>query len=87
MPKQEKLKRTNVNISRKQHEYLMAAAERQNKSLSAVLRDAIAAYEKHTKLASQQDPVFEIVGMGKAGKHAARDHDKLLYGKQTPSKA
>ena len=87
MPKQEKLKRTNVNISRRQYEYLMAVAKRQKKSFSAVLREAIAAHEEHSKLTFRQDPIFEIVGMGKAGKHAARDHDKLLYGKQTPSKA
>lgn len=87
MPKQDKLKRTNVNISRKQYEYLTLVAKRENRSLSAVLRDAIAAYEKHAELEFRQDPVFEIIGMGKAGKHAARDHDKLLYGKQTPSKA
>jgi len=72
--------RTQIQLEEHQYRYLQKRARESEQSLSALLRDIVAAYMRDRPTA--EDPLWDLVGMeeGEEG-HVARDHDKYLYGK------
>ncbi|MBE0430516.1 MAG: hypothetical protein IBX67_01685 [Dehalococcoidia bacterium] len=61
------------------YEYLKNAAERQDKSLSEVIRDILSEYVNES--GSAQSRLKDIAGIGVDEEAFGRDHDKWLYGK------
>ena len=73
------MKRTNIVLEEAQYQYLKDRAEREGKSMSALVRELIEA----SICASKEDSIFKIIGMGRGkGRGAARRHDKILYRKE-----
>ena len=71
--------RTQILLDDWQYEDLKAASERDGRSISNLVRDAVTAF-----LRQQQRPdptrLAEIAGIGDDESGSARDHDEILYG-------
>jgi hypothetical protein len=71
--------RTQILLDEWQYETLKAASQREGKSISSLIRDAVTAYlggrrrRPATRLA-------EIAGIGNDPETPGRDHDRVLYG-------
>lgn len=78
------MKRTNIVLEEVQHQYLKDRAEREGKSVSALVRELIAAAICPSKEDIKNDPIFKIVGMFR-GRRSKRDicqrHDEIIYRK------
>ena len=75
--------RTQISIEDWQYHMLLEMSRKTKKSLSSIIRDLLA--EKFSKLPSdkEQDPLFELVGIGSGdGSPVAREHDRYLYSKK-----
>lgn len=76
--------RTQISLDDWQYQVLLEESRRRKKSLSALIRELISERFSAKAAHISQDPVFGIVGLGKSGqKKTARDHDAVLYGKDT----
>ena len=69
--------RTQILLDNGQYEMMKTLAERDGRSLSSLVRDAVTAYlgrrgKPSTRLA-------EITGIGDDARSRGRDHDELLY--------
>lgn len=73
--------RTQISLEGWQYESLKARSEREERSLSDLVREAVSAY-----LAERSAPpagrgrLDRIRGIGSDPEAAGRDHDRLLYG-------
>ncbi len=78
------MKRTNIVLEEAQYQYLKGRAEREGKSMSALIRELIEAVMRPQPRSAKDDPIFGIVGMFK-GKKSKRDicqqHDEIIYRK------
>jgi hypothetical protein len=77
------MKRVNILLKEEDVEYLKRKAEREKKrGISAVIRDYIS-HDKAPKKMEKDDPIFDIIGIGKSGGGAiARNYKEYLYGKK-----
>jgi plasmid stability protein len=70
--------RTQVNLEEWQYESLKIWAERQSRSLSDLVREAVSEY-----LADEEEPtggvLAALAGVGDDPEAAGRDHDRFLY--------
>lgn len=73
------LHRTQVMLEEWHYRYLKNAAEREDKSLSEMLRDILSKYIDERD--SVQSHLKEIAGIGADEEASGRDHDRWLYGK------
>ena len=62
-----------------QYEQLKAAAEREGRSLSSLVRDAVTLFLKGSRRRTVTK-LAEIRGLGADGKTRGRDHDTVVYG-------
>ncbi len=70
--------RTQILLDDWQYETMKALAEREGRSLSSLIRDAVAAF-----LSRREKPttrLAEITGIGNDAEASGRDHDDVLYG-------
>jgi DNA-binding response OmpR family regulator len=70
--------RTQLLLEPWQHEALKAAAERQGKSMSEVLRHILDDYLQRP--AASRAGLARIRGIGRDTRSRGRDHDDVLYG-------
>ncbi len=78
------MKRTNIVLEEWQHQYLKDRAEREGKSISAIVRELIETSMRPHKDGIKDDPIFKIVGMFKGKKKKqdiCRRHDEIIYRK------
>jgi hypothetical protein len=77
--------RTQILLDRWQYEQLKAAAEREGRSLSSLVRDAVTLFLEgsHRKTATK---LAEIGGLGADGAARGRDHDTVVYGRRRKSR-
>ncbi len=74
------MKRTNIVLEEAQYQYLKDRAEREGKSMSALVRELIETSICASKEDMRSDSIFKIIGMGRGkGRGAARRHDEILY--------
>ena len=74
------MKRTNIVLEEWQYQYLKDRAEREGKSISALIRELIEAAMRPVEKGLKDDPIFQIVGMFRGGrKDVAEKHDEYLY--------
>jgi hypothetical protein len=77
------MKRTNIVLEEAQYQYLKDRAQREGKSMSALVRELIETSICASKEDIKDDPIFKIIGMGRGrGRGAARRHDEILYRKE-----
>jgi predicted transcriptional regulator len=70
--------RTQILLDDGQYETMKALAEREGRSLSSLIRDAVTAF-----LSRREKPttrLAEITGIGDDPDAGGRDHDDVLYG-------
>lgn len=71
--------RTQILLDNWQYERLKAASEREGRSISSIVRDAVSAF-----LGGSRPPagtrLAEIVGIGNDPETTGQDHDGVLYG-------
>lgn len=70
--------RTQILLEEEQHEDLKAMAEREGKSLSGLVREAVAAFIRGRNRRSK-GRLSDIEGIGEDAEADGRDHDRLLY--------
>jgi metal-responsive CopG/Arc/MetJ family transcriptional regulator len=73
------LHRTQIMLEKWHYEYLKNTAERQDKSLSEIIRNILSQYINESD--SAQSRLKEIAGIGVDEEACGRDHDRWLYGK------
>ncbi len=74
------MKRTNISIKKWQYEYLRERAEREDKSMSELIRNLIEQSAKKEQKQQGTDAIHDVVGIGSSGESdIARDHDQTLY--------
>lgn len=79
------LHRTQILIEQWQYEALRARAEREQRSLSALVRDLLdEALRQDGGPSPAGHPLRQIEGIGEAAGSYGRDHDALLYGDDQP---
>jgi len=72
--------RSQIMLKEHQYAYLVSEAQRQGKSISAIIRDLIDEHVTQTRNL-ENDPFFDIIGMVEGDDpHAAIDHDHYVYG-------
>jgi len=71
--------RTQIMLEDWQHQRLKAAAEREGRSISSLVRDAVASYLGSRK-PGPATRLAEIAGIGDDREARGRDHDGVLYG-------
>ena len=69
--------RTQVNLEEWQYESLKIWAERQSRSLSDLVREAVSEYL--TEEDAPGESLASLVGLGDDPDAAGRDHDRFLY--------
>ena len=75
--------RTQISLDDWQYQTLLDQSRKTKKSLSALIREMISEKFAPKSGIAENDPVYSIIGIGASGqKHAARDHDAVLYGKK-----
>lgn len=75
------VERTQIYLDEELKEGLRAVAEREGRSLAAVLRDAAAEYISRRESGEESDPLLALIGIGGgSNKDGALDHDRYLYG-------
>ena len=70
--------RTQILLDEQQYQMMKSLAEREKRSLSSLVRDAVTAFlERRTK--RSRTTLSEIAGIGDDPGSAGRDHDDVLY--------
>ena len=72
--------RTQLMLEEWHYRYLKNTAEREDRSLSEILRDILSKYINERD-STRRSSLKEIDGIGADEKASGRDHDKWLYGK------
>jgi hypothetical protein len=72
------MKRTNIVLEEWQYQYLRDRAERERKSLSALIRDLVEGAATPPRTRAGRDSLLSIIGIGR-GRGAGRHHDEVLY--------
>ncbi len=76
--------RTQILLEDWQYEALRMRAEREQRSLSAVVRELLdQALRQPAGLSQTGNPLKKIEGIGEAAGNYGRDHDASLYGDDT----
>ncbi|GBC75921.1 hypothetical protein HRbin07_00113 [bacterium HR07] len=76
------MKRVNIVLEEWQYQYLKDRAEREGKSISALVRDLVAILTTPPREGLKSDPIFKIVGIAKGRRrYVSRHHDEILYRK------
>ncbi len=76
------MKQTNINLEEWQYQQLKELSEKEDKSISQIIRELIDEGLELKEDEIERDPIFEIIGIGKGkGTKVARKHDKILYQK------
>jgi hypothetical protein len=71
--------RTQILLEERQYEMLKTLAEREGRSLSSLVRDAVSAFlGKRTRRDATR--LSDIAGIGEDRHASGRDHDDILYG-------
>ena len=70
--------RTQILLDEQQYEMLKSLAEREGRSLSSLIRDAVDALLKR-RAKSPATKLAEITGIGDDPDTRGRDHDDVLY--------
>jgi hypothetical protein len=71
--------RTQILLEEGQYEMLKTAAEREGRSVSSLVREAVTAFlGKHRR--SNSKGLAEIAGVGEDNAASGRRHDRILYG-------
>jgi hypothetical protein len=79
--------RTQILLDEWQYEKLKAAAEREGRSISSLVRDAVSAFLNGGR--GRDGPatrLAEIAGIGSDPGTSGRDHDRVLYGPRRRSR-
>jgi plasmid stability protein len=71
--------RTQLNLDDWQYDALAARSEREGRSLSDLVREAVAEYLVGEE-AEPRHRLAALRGLGEDPKGSGRDHDRLLYG-------
>jgi hypothetical protein len=71
--------RTQIMLEDWQYEDLKASAEREGRSLSSLVRDAVTAFLRRNQRPNRTR-LAEIAGIGEDAGGRGRDHDEVLYG-------
>ena len=71
--------RTQISLDPWQYEQLKAAAEREGRSVSSLVRDAVTLFLKGSRRKTATK-LAEISGLGADGEARGRDHDGVVYG-------
>ena len=74
------LHRTQLMLEEWHYRYLKNTAEREDRSLSEILRDILSKYINERD-STRRSSLKEIDGIGADEEASGRDHDKWLYGK------
>ena len=70
--------RTQILLDDWQYEMLKATAEREGRSMSSLIRDAVSAFlGRHRRPDATR--LAEIAGIGEDSEGRGRDHDEVLY--------
>lgn len=73
--------RTQISLDEWQYESLKARAQREGRSLSDVVREAVTEYlVDDTDGVASRRRLSEIRGIGSDSETAGEDHDRVLYG-------
>lgn len=70
--------RTQILLDDWQYEMLKAASEREGRSISSIVRDAVASFLQDRRRPATR--LGEIAGIGNDPRARAKDHDRVLYG-------
>jgi hypothetical protein len=77
------MKRINIVLEEWQYKYLKDRANREEKSISSIIRELVTRVATSFGKGSKRDPIYDIVGLARGkGKGAARRHDEILYGRK-----
>jgi len=71
--------RTQIMLEEWQHQRLKTVAEREGRSISSLVRDAVATYLQSDRTGGATR-LAEITGIGDDRQSRGRDHDGVLYG-------
>lgn len=71
--------RTQLNLDDWQYESLRSQAEREGRSLSDIVREAVSEYLVD-ETESGSDRLRRLKGLGNDPEASGRDHDRILYG-------
>ena len=71
--------RTQILLDPWQYEQLKAAAEREGRSISSLVRDAVTQFLQGSRRKAATK-LADISGLGADGRARGRDHDTLVYG-------
>jgi hypothetical protein len=71
--------RTQILLDPWQYEQLKAAAEREGRSISSIVRDAVTQFLKGSRRTTATK-LAEISGLGADTGSRGRDHDEVIYG-------
>jgi len=71
--------RTQILLDPWQYEQLKAAAEREGRSISSLVRDAVTQFLKRSRRKTTTK-LAEISGLGADAGVRGRDHDQVIYG-------
>ncbi|MGH2727860.1 MAG: CopG family transcriptional regulator [Actinomycetota bacterium] len=75
------MERTQIYLEEELKEGLRSLAEREGRSLAAVVRDAAAEYLSRHADGDETDPLLALIGIGRsASEDGALNHDHYLYG-------
>ncbi len=72
------MKRTNIVLEEWQYQYVRDRAAREQKSLSALIRDLVQVAATPPRTKAGRDSVLSIIGIGQ-GRGGGRRHDEVLY--------
>ncbi|MFQ5856898.1 MAG: CopG family transcriptional regulator [Anaerolineae bacterium] len=74
------MKRTQIYLTREQHQQLEVLAETRDTTMSNLIREAIAEYMARHLLV-ETDPLLDIIGLGESGLgDGSVQHDRDIYG-------
>jgi predicted transcriptional regulator len=75
------MERTQIYLDEELKEALRAVAEREGRSLAAVVREAVAEYVSTRRDVAEDDPLLALIGIGGGTiTDGAINHDHYLYG-------
>jgi hypothetical protein len=79
--RQEKLRRTQICLSQKEHALVREIARSKGISMSQVIREAVHQYADKEKVGLSPERMLAIVGVGRSpNRRASIEHDKTIYG-------
>jgi len=73
--------RTQIYLTRRQHRLIQKLAKQEDISASEIIRQALDRYLEKLSPEREQDPLFQIVGLGASGDtKGSIEHDRVIYG-------